>query len=646
MPPESTELARGRRLGHTIAQNIGLILAGGILALAIFGFILVYGIAQHRMPGNFELTSTIDSATPLVFAAVGQSFVILTKGIDLSVGGVVDLANAMAAVTMGKSLGSALVWSVVILIVGAGCGLINGLLVGLGRLQPIVITLATLSIFQGVAIRVLPQPGGAIPTSYTDLLVNSSRPYALIFIALLALFWFALRRSRTGVDLYAIGNDEAGARRGRERAAHQSSGLHDRRYTCRSRRPLSGRQRDGGRRDHRKFLYALLDRGGRARWGFPVRRTRIGDRRDRRGVHHHVDRRHPVLQSRRSVVSIILRGCISTVRCRGRRRRQRRDQAATVRRFPVDQRRAFYAISAAVSLFAIGGLVHRGFLSLASVESILVIASFVGLVAAGQCFVILIGGIDLSVPWVLNAAAIVLTTTSLGRNAAAPEALTAALGMGIMVGAANGIGVAWLGVPAVVMTLAMNGIMEGLTLGLSGGFTCGSCSSYAPPIIHGLAHADLLGIPDALWLWLVVIVVVSAILGLTRFGRATYALGNNSRAAFLAGVGGGVGRLTVGLYAASGFFAALAGVMLVGFGGQASLGMGDPYLFTSIAAVVIGGVNILGGRGSYLGVAAGAVSLTVLVSVLLALNMPDYVRSIAYGVVILVLLLAYGRDRE
>lgn len=212
MLPESTERARGRRLGHTIAQNIGLILAGGILALAIFGFILVYGIAQRRLPGNFELTSTIDSATPLVFAAVGQSFVILTKGIDLSVGGVVDLANAMAAVTMGKSLGSALVWSLVILIVGAGCGLINGLLVGLGRLQPIVVTLATLSIFQGVAIRVLPQPGGAIPTSYTDLLVNSSRPYALIFIALLALFWFALRRSRTGVDLYAIGNDEAAAR--------------------------------------------------------------------------------------------------------------------------------------------------------------------------------------------------------------------------------------------------------------------------------------------------------------------------------------------------------------------------------------------------------------------------------------------------
>ncbi|MGC9271955.1 ABC transporter permease [Acidiphilium sp.] len=212
MPPESITLQRGSRLGHTIAQNIGLILANAILLLAILGFILIYSAAQDRLPGNFELTSTVNSATPLVFAAVGQSFVILTKGIDLSVGGVVDLANAIAAVTMGKSLYGALAWSVIILLVGAACGLVNGLLVALGRLQPIVVTLATLSIFQGLAIRVLPQPGGVIPAGYTNLLVNPNEPFALIFIALLGLGWSAFRRSRTGVDLYAIGNDEVAAR--------------------------------------------------------------------------------------------------------------------------------------------------------------------------------------------------------------------------------------------------------------------------------------------------------------------------------------------------------------------------------------------------------------------------------------------------
>jgi ribose transport system permease protein len=306
--------------------------------------------------------------------------------------------------------------------------------------------------------------------------------------------------------------------------------------------------------------------------------------------------------------------------------------------------RVLAAYCAAVLVFVVGELVHPGFASFTSVASILLVASFVGLVAAGQCFVVLIGGIDLSVPWVLNAAAILLVTSSLGLDSRTLYALGLTLGMGALAGCANGVGVVWFGVPAVVMTLAMNGIMEGLALGVSGGMTCTACASYAPPLIQGAVHDVWLGVPVALWLWLTVIVVVSFVLGLTRFGRATYAIGNNARAAFLAGVN--VSVTTVFLYVLSGIFSALAGILLVGFGGQASLGMGSPYLFQSIAAVVIGGVSILGGRGSYLGAAAGAVSLTALVSVLLALNMPDYGRSIIYGVVILALLLLYGREQQ
>ncbi len=307
-----------------------------------------------------------------------------------------------------------------------------------------------------------------------------------------------------------------------------------------------------------------------------------------------------------------------------------------------ERRRVLYAWGAAVLLFVIGNLVRPGFASLASVEAVLTVASFVGLVAAGQLFVILIGGIDLSVPWVLNAAAILVATASLGQDSRAAWALLLTLAMGAGVGLLNGLGVALLGVPAVVMTLAMNGIMEGLTLGLSGGLTCGACASYAPPVVQAAAHGLWLGVPAALWLWLAAAVVVSAVLSLTSFGRATYAIGNNARASFLAGVN--VTAVTVALYALSGLFAALAGVLLVGFGGQASLGMGEPYLFQSIAAVVIGGVYILGGRGYYVGVVAGAISLVALVSVLMAMNMPEYGRSIIYGVIILVLLLLYGRE--
>ncbi len=301
-----------------------------------------------------------------------------------------------------------------------------------------------------------------------------------------------------------------------------------------------------------------------------------------------------------------------------------------------------YAAVAAVLLFVVGQVVRPGFASGQGIESVLVVASFVGFVAAGQMFVILVGGIDLSVPWVLNAAAILLVTSTGGADSRLALGLAVTLGMGALVGAVSGVGVALFGVPAVVMTLAMNGIMEGLTLGLSSGMTCGACAAYAPPLIQDAVHGHLLGVPAVLYVWLLVILVVSFALAFTVFGRATYAVGNSARVSYLAGIR--VGAVTVALYALSGVFSALAGIMLVGFGGQAALGMGDPYLFQSIAAVVIGGVYILGGRGSYVGVVAGAVTLVALVSVLLALNMPDYGRSIVYGVIILVLLLAYGRE--
>ena len=312
--------------------------------------------------------------------------------------------------------------------------------------------------------------------------------------------------------------------------------------------------------------------------------------------------------------------------------------------FTRNVRRIIYVYLAAILVFAVGQIVHPGFARLDSIAAILMVASFVGLVAAGQTFVVLIGGIDLSVPWVLNAAAILLVTKSLGEDGRAIYALLITLGMGAAAGLVNGVIIAYLGVPAVVMTLAMNGIMEGLTLGLSAGMTCDSCASYAPPIVQDAVHGSLFGIPTALILWVVVIAVVSFVLSFTTFGRRTYAIGNNVKASYLAGIN--VRVITVLLYALSGFFAALTGVLLVGFGGQASLGMGDPYLFQSIAAVVIGGVYVLGGRGHYLGTAAGAVTLVALVSVLLAMNMPDYGRNIIYGIVILILLLLYGREEK
>jgi len=102
----------------------------------------------------------------------------------------------------------------------------------------------------------------------------------------------------------------------------------------------------------------------------------------------------------------------------------------------------------------------------------------------------------------------------------------------------------------------------------------------------------------------------------------------------------------VALYTLSGVFAALAGIALVAYGGQPSLGLGDPYLFESIAAVVVGGVSILGGRGHYLGVIAGSLTLVAVVTFLRAQRVPEYGRSIIYGLVILAILFTYSRDKS
>lgn len=309
-----------------------------------------------------------------------------------------------------------------------------------------------------------------------------------------------------------------------------------------------------------------------------------------------------------------------------------------------ERNRVAFAFAAAALIFIFGQIVHPGFGSWNSVREVLVVASFVGLVATGQTFVVLIGGIDLSVPWVINGAAILLVTTSLGSNSRTWWAVPAVLGMGLAVGLVNGLGVALLDVPAVVMTLGMNGIMEGLTQGASNGLTCSSCASYAPSVLQSMVNGNVIGIPGELLFWLGVTALITFILGATTFGRRIYAIGNNAQASYLAGIN--VRLVTIVLYMLSGMFAAVCGIVLVSFGGQAALGMGDPYLFQSIAAVVIGGVYILGGRGNYLGTVAGSISLVALISVLQALNMPESRRSIVYGVVILLILLLYGREER
>jgi ribose transport system permease protein len=203
--------ARQPRWVHLAAQNIGLELAIFLAIACVLGYSAVYYVQQQRLPGGFEVTSTVNNTMPLVLAGMAQTLVVLTRGIDLSVGGIIDLTNAVAAIALGSTPATMILTSALVLLIGAACGLVNGLLVGVGRLQPILVTLATLSIFQGLAIRVLPQPGGQVPDAYTAVLANSSAPWSILYMIALGAGWFLFRRTRAGVAIFAIGNDPQAA---------------------------------------------------------------------------------------------------------------------------------------------------------------------------------------------------------------------------------------------------------------------------------------------------------------------------------------------------------------------------------------------------------------------------------------------------
>ena len=296
----------------------------------------------------------------------------------------------------------------------------------------------------------------------------------------------------------------------------------------------------------------------------------------------------------------------------------------------------------AAIVFFIGGALHAGFLRWTALSSVLVLASFIGFVGAGQTLAILTGGIDLSVPWVITAGGVMVTSLAASSSARAAWAVPATLAMGAGIGAVNGIGITVLAVPPIVMTLGMNGVVEGLVLWLTNGFTTSASKAGTPNVITQAALSKIAGVvPVDLVIWAAVGVIMWLMLSRLVIGRWIYAIGNNPLAAFLAG--GRTRVYLIAVYALSGGFSALTGIMLAGYSGQATLSVGDPYLFSSITAVVVGGASILGGRGNYLGTIAGAILVMMLATVLELANIPVAAQDIVYGAVILSALALYAQ---
>ena len=301
------------------------------------------------------------------------------------------------------------------------------------------------------------------------------------------------------------------------------------------------------------------------------------------------------------------------------------------------------AAACTVVLLLVGSLYSSNFLSAEYLLLQLQIASFLGVIATGAMLVILLGGIDLSVPWLVTVGG-VMSAAAAGWWGATGELIAIPFGIacGALLGLVNGFGVAYLRVPSMIFTLGINAVAQGLIVVQTGGFAPQDRST---PAMHLIATGrSLLGIPNALLVWLVIGAATVFMLHKTTLGRAIYAVGNRERAAYLSGVD--TRRVVLLCFMLAGACSAAAGVLLTGYSTKAYQAMGDAYLLPAIAAVVLGGTNILGGSGSYIGTVVGVILITLLQSILSVMQIPEMGRQIIYGIVIIAMLLVYGRGRR
>jgi len=278
----------------------------------------------------------------------------------------------------------------------------------------------------------------------------------------------------------------------------------------------------------------------------------------------------------------------------------------------------------------IAALAVPGFGSMQNFRNVFLQTMILSMVAAGQTFAIISGGIDLSVPYVLSMSAAVVGVVSAGRNEPLVWVVPLVLILAACVGLFNGLGVSYLKVAPIVMTMSTNVIVSGAVVLFIG---------YAPPAhassaVEYLCFGRVAGVPVPALILVATLIAVTAILTLTPYGRRLYAVGTSSTVSRFSGVN--PASIVIPAYMFSSVAAALAGIILLGYVGSVYMGMGEAYLFPSIAAVIIGGASILGGSGHYAGTVAGALLLTLLTGLLIVFNFGAGAIKIFYGLIILI----------
>jgi ribose transport system permease protein len=312
------------------------------------------------------------------------------------------------------------------------------------------------------------------------------------------------------------------------------------------------------------------------------------------------------------------------------------------------------AFALAVVLFLLSGLLPNGFgsnleIALPQATNIIRVSVFLAVVAAGQTLVIISGreGIDLSAGAVVTLSAIATYSIVNGQNENVLQGLIAALTIGATIGFVNGLGVTFLRISPLVMTLGMSGVVTGLILIVTHGSVTGSIAPIMTQLIArpvlSIGPPVSLSIPGAIVIWIIFGALMWLLLQRTTFGKNLFAIGTNRVTARLSGVS--VTGMVLGTYALAGLLAGLGGFLIVGNTGVVHIKLGDPFLFPSIAAVAVGGTLLSGGKGSYWGTMAGALVLTLITSLLTTMQMPESVRRMVLGGTLLVMISIYGRQR-
>jgi ribose transport system permease protein len=294
----------------------------------------------------------------------------------------------------------------------------------------------------------------------------------------------------------------------------------------------------------------------------------------------------------------------------------------------------------AAIIYLITGIRSPGFFTGGKLLSVFVLASVLGVLALAQQLVLILKGVDLSLPWTMNMGAVLIAYFPHRGLGESVESLCLTLLCGLAVGLVNGFGIVVIGISPIIMTLGMNGLVQG-TLEV---LTNGQGFIAAPNWVATLGSGSTLSVPNILIAWGVIAIVAVVVLGRTTAGARLLAVGSSGNVARYSGLR--IRRITFAAYAVDGLLAAFAGILLCGFVSESYLGMGDPYLFLSVAAAVVGGVSIYGGQGSYIGVIGGALTLTLLTYLFAAFSLGVAASDVAFGVIVGLVVAIAGLRRR